>query len=198
MNVPNWVEVFHTAASRQQQLSCILFPMIFLTLNCYQHVSIFSGMTFVSLLLSIILIQRHLYLHPAVHHHYNESLRPLHLWTTHDQVIIYLIQNKHWLLQAISYKSSAFYNTFILPFRQETTFPRQLTWFYRGAMEPIPGDTPEPSGNIVSNYSFILTSSSRELHQAEHFIKHNISRSMTSIYWQPSLECELHLDVPSQ
>ena len=91
------------------------------------------------------------------------------------------------------------YNTFILlSLQQEATFPRQLTWFYWGAMEPIPGDTPEPSGNIVSNYSFILTSSSRELHQAEHFIKHNIPRSMTSIYWQPSLKCKLHLNFPSQ
>ena len=66
------------------------------------------------------------------------------------------------------------YNTFILlSLRQEPTFPRWLTWFYWGAMEPIPGDAPELSGNIVSNYSFILTSSSRALYQAEHFIKYN-------------------------
>jgi hypothetical protein len=48
--------------------------------------------------------------------------------------------------------------------KERSIYPRRLTQFYWGATGPIPGDTPELCGNLVSNHYFV------DSNQAGHFM----------------------------
>ena len=198
MNKINQPEVFHTVASRQQQLCYSSFPI---TISHWIVMSMFLSFQEQSLIHQHLLIKQNLSLYPAAQHPYNTFTSLNHPWPRDH--LPNPEQPYNQAMSTINCKSAAFYifksstaltSYFLWDKKQPFQGDWQGNWhdFTKEQWNPFQGTHQSQVGILCLTILLFL------LHQAEHFIKHIISRSMTSIYWQPSLECELHLDVPSQ
>ena len=148
-----------------------------------------------SLIHQHLLIKQNLSLYPAAQHPYNTFTSLNHPWPRDH--LPNPEQPYNQAMSTINCKSAAFYifksstaltSYFLWDKKQPFQGDWQGNWhdFTKEQWNPFQGTHQSQVGILCLTILLFL------LHQAEHFIKHIISRSMTSIYWQPSLQCELH------
>jgi hypothetical protein len=103
-------------------------------------------------------------------------------------------QRSHHLL-TLFYLVQIIYSNLITLLRQEAIYPRQLTWFYRGVMEPIPGDTPEPCGNLVFNHYFIDANQARGFNDTPVLTQHLlfVYRENRTLQWREEYYQDLYI-----